>query len=69
MKLFICAVALMLAGCTSVEQVIENKEVYCSGIYKGTRAVGRTLLSATTGVVLPDVCDTIDTIVAKDATE
>lgn len=57
----------VIASCTTVEQVKANKEVYCSGLYKGMRAVGRGALSATTGVVVPDVCDTIDEIVAEDA--
>ena len=57
-----------LSSCTSVEQVIANKELYCSQSYKGVRAVGRGALSATTGVVVPDVCDTIDEIV-EEATE
>ena len=57
-----------LSSCTSVEQVIANKELYCSQFYKGVRAVGRGALSATTGVVVPDVCDTIDEIV-EEATE
>ena len=63
----IFSVALLMASCTTVEQVKANKEVYCSGLYKGMRAVGRGALSATTGVVVPDVCDTIDEIVAEDA--
>ena len=54
-----------LSSCTSVEQVIANKELYCSQFYKGVRAVGRGALSATTGVVVPDVCDTIDEIVEE----
>ena len=57
-----------LSSCTSVEQVIANKELNCSQFYKGVRAVGRGALSATTGVVVPDVCDTIDEIV-EEATE
>ena len=57
-----------LSSCPSVEQVIANKELYCSQFYKGVRAVGRGALSATTGVVVPDVCDTIDEIV-EEATE
>lgn len=60
---------LSMAGCTSVQQVIDNKEIYCSGLYKGIRAVGRGALSATAGVVVPDVCDTIDDIVAAEASE
>jgi len=58
-----------MASCTTVEQVRENKEIYCSGLYKGMRAVGRTALSATAGVVVPDVCDTIDDIVAEENTD
>ena len=65
----IFSVALLMASCTTVEQVIENKELYCSGVYKGMRAVGRSALSATTGVVVPDVCDTIDEIVAEENAE
>ena len=57
---------VLLSSCTSVEQVIDNKELYCSQFYKGVRAVGRSALSATTGVVVPDVCDTIDEIVAEE---
>jgi hypothetical protein len=56
-----------MASCTTIEQVRENKELYCSGVYKGMRAVGRSALSATTGVIVEDVCDTIDKIVAEDA--
>ena len=65
----IFSIALLMASCTTVEQVRENKEIYCSGLYKGMRAVGRTALSATAGVVLPDVCDTIDDIVAEENTD
>ena len=63
----IFSVALLMVSCTTVEQVKANKEVYCSGLYKGMRAVGRGALSATTGVVVPDVCDTIDEIATEDA--
>ena len=63
----IFSVALLMVSCTTVEQVKANKEVYCSGLYKGMRAVGRSALSATTGVVVPDVCDTIDEIATEDA--
>ena len=65
----IFSVALLMASCTTVEQIQANKEVYCSGLYKGMRAVGRTALSATAGVVLPDVCDTIDDIVEEENAE
>jgi uncharacterized protein YceK len=63
----IFSIALLMASCTTIEQVRENKELYCSGVYKGMRAVGRSALSATTGVVVPDVCDTIDEIATEDA--
>lgn len=65
----IFSVVILMASCTTVEQVIENKEVYCSGMYKGIRAVGRSALSVTTGVIVPDVCDTIDEIVAEENAE
>ena len=65
----IFSIALLMASCTTVEQVIENKEVYCSGMYKGVRAVGRSALSLTTGVILPDVCDSIDEIVEEENAE
>lgn len=62
----IFSIALLMASCTTIEQVRENKEIYCSGLYKGMRAVGRSALSATAGVVVPDVCDTIDVIVEEE---
>lgn len=66
MRYVILSALVFLSSCTSVQQVIDNKEVYCSQFYKGIRAVGRGALSATTGVVVPDVCDTIDDIVAEE---
>lgn len=63
----IVVASTVIASCTTIEQVRENKELYCSGVYKGMRAVGRSALSATTGVIVEDVCDTIDKIVAEDA--
>ena len=62
----IFSIALLMASCTTIEQVKENKELYCSGVYKGMRAVGRSALSATTGVIVEDVCDTIDKIVEEN---
>ena len=41
--------------------------IYCSGVYKGIRAVGRVTTEVTTGISIPDVCDTIDEIVEEDA--
>lgn len=66
MRYAILFIFVLLSSCTSVQQVIDNKELYCSQFYKGVRAVGRSALSATTGVVVPDVCDTIDEIVAEE---
>ena len=45
---------------------MDNKDLYCNQLYKGMRAVGRSALSATTGVVVRDVCDTIDGIIAEE---
>ena len=69
MRYAILSIFVLLSSCTSVQQVIDNKELYCSQFYKGVRAVGRSALSATTGVVVPDVCDTIDEIVEEENSE
>jgi len=69
MKLAVILSFMVLSSCTSVQGVIDNKEIYCSQFYKGIRAVGRSALSATAGVVVPDVCDTIDEIVAEENAE
>lgn len=68
MRKIMMAISLffLMTSCTTVEQVKANKELYCSGMYKGMRAVGRSALSATTGVIVEDVCDTIDKIVEED---
>ena len=59
--------AVLFTGCAVSEETIKNKELYCSEIYKGIRAVGRVATEVTTGVSTPDVCDTIDEIVEEDA--
>jgi len=56
----------VLSGCTISEDMIANKDLYCSGVYKGIRAVGRVATEVTTGVSVPDVCETIDEIVEED---
>jgi len=58
---------ITLSGCSVSEDMIANKELYCSGVYKGIRAVGRVTTEVTTGISIPDVCDTIDEIVEEDA--
>ncbi len=58
----IAALCLLMTGCTVSEEMIANKELYCSGVYKGIRAVGRVATEVTTGVAIPDVCTTIDEI-------
>ena len=60
-------VFMFLGGCSVSEDMIANKELYCSGVYKGIRAVGRVPTEVTTGISIPDVCDTIDEIVEEDA--
>ena len=69
MRLAVILSFMVLSSCTSVQGVIDNKEIYCSQFYKGIRAVGRSALSATAGVVVPDVCGTIDEIVAEEDAE
>jgi len=68
MRLLLLSAIVMLSSCTSVQQVMDNKEVYCSSFYKGVRAVGRGALSATTGIMVSDICSTIDDIVAEQIT-
>ena len=58
-----------LSGCAVSEDMIENKELYCSGLYQGIRAVGRVATEVVSGVTIPDVCDTIDEIVEEEAEE
>jgi|TARA_B100000508_G_C11380268_1_gene238250 hypothetical protein len=62
------ALCLLITGCTVSEEMIANKQLYCSGVYKGIRAVGRVTTEVTTGIRVPDVCDTIDTI-TEESTE
>ena len=63
----IAALCVLMAGCTVSEEMIANKDVYCAGVDKGIRAVGRVATEGTTGVAIPDVCDTIDEIVEEDS--
>ena len=56
----------VLSGCTISEDMIANKDLYCSGVYKGIRAVGRVATEVTTGIAVPDVCESIDDIVEED---
>jgi uncharacterized protein YceK len=39
MRILAIALLLTLSSCTSVQGVIDNKEIYCSQFYKGIRAV------------------------------
>jgi hypothetical protein len=67
MMIRIFVLCLLVSGCSVSEEMIQNKELYCSGIYQGIRAVGRVATEVTTGVSIPDVCDTIDEIVEEDS--
>ena len=63
----IAALCVLMAGCSVSEDMIANKELYCSGVYKGIRAVGRVATECTTVISVPDVCDTIDGVVEEDS--
>ena len=67
LRLFILVGIIALQGCAVSEEAIKNKELYCSGVYKGIRAVGRVATEVTTGVSVPDICDTIDTVVEESS--
>ena len=69
MKPFFLLALILLSGCAVSEDMIENKALYCSGVYKGIRAVGRVATEVTTGIAVPDVCDTIDEIVEEEEAE
>jgi|TARA_Y100000004_G_scaffold112769_1_gene126631 hypothetical protein len=62
MRHIITLAFIITTGCTVSEEMIANKQLYCSGVYKGIRAVGRVATEVTTGVSIPDVCMTIDEI-------
>jgi len=68
LRFFILVGIIAFQGCAVSEEAIKNKELYCSGVYKGIRAVGRVATEVTTGVSVPDICDTIDTVV-EESTE
>jgi len=57
---------VLLTSCSVSEEMIANKQLYCSELYKGIRAVGRVATEVTTGIAIPDACDTIDEIVAEE---
>ena len=63
----VAALCLLMVGCTVSEEMIANKQIYCSGVYKGLRSVGRAATEITVGISVPDVCDTIDAIVEEDS--
>ena len=67
MRFAILMALLLLPACSVSEDMISNKELYCSELYKGIRAVGRAATELTTGIAIVDVCETIDEVVASDA--
>ncbi len=69
MTRWLILIAFMISGCSVSEDMIANKELYCSGVYKGIRAVSRVATEVTTGIAIPDVCDTIDEIVEEDTAD
>lgn len=66
MRILLLGLMFMMPACSVSEDMIANKELYCSGVYKGIRAVGRVATQVTTGLAVPDVCATIDEIVEED---
>ena len=66
MRTLLLSLMVLLPACSVSEDMIANKELSCSGVYKGIRAVGRVATQVTTGLAVPDVCATIDEIVEED---
>ena len=65
-KIYLVLFVFLLSGCSVSEDMIANKELYCSELYKGIRAVGRVATEVTTGIAIVDVCDTIDEFVEEE---
>ena len=65
-KIYLVLFVFLLSGCSVSEDMIANKELYCSELYKGIRAVGRVATEVTTGIAIVDVFDTIDEIVEEE---
>lgn len=64
----ILVLCVLLTGCSITEEAIQNRDLYCSEIYQGARAVARAganLVLGTGGV--PDVCETLDEVIEADA--
>ena len=60
MRILILSAIVVLSSCTSVAtRSWITKTCTVINYTKGMRAVGRSALSATTGVVVRDVCDTM----------
>ena len=63
MKNSLLILIVFLTSCAASEQAIKNKNLYCSDLYVGIRAVGRTVSEIATGATIVDVCSEIDSIV------
>lgn len=58
---------LLLPACTVTEDMISNKNIYCSEVYVAARSVARAAGNAVLGTQsIPDVCRTIDEVVEAD---
>ena len=63
MKNSLLILIVFLTSCAASDQAIKNKHLYCSALYVGSRAVGRTVSEIATGATIVDVCSEIDSIV------
>ena len=65
----------LLSSCQVSEEMIQRKEVYCSGFYQGIRNVARTTVNTVSTIstgasVIPfDVCQKIDEVAGEASTE
>jgi len=75
MRITFLVFLLALSSCQVSEEMIQRKEVYCSGFYQGVRNVARatvnTVSTISTGAsVIPfDVCQKIDEVAGEESTE
>ena len=70
MRTLICITLIAMSSCTVTEDMIANKNLYCSEVYVATRSLARAAGNAVLGTQsIPDVCKTIDEVVEADTAD
>ena len=75
MRSGIILLMFLLSSCQVSEEMIQRKEVYCSGFYQSIRNVARTTVNTVSTIstgasVIPfDVCQKIDEVAGEGSVE